>query len=422
MGLAWCARPEVAYRVHPDCSPPWHNVSVVPRPAPWIAQKARLRQPLAVDVAEVAVVGAGPAGLAAAAAAQSRGLQVQVLESAVSVATTWRAHYDRLHLHTTRGLSGLPGKAIPSTAGRWVSRDDFIAYLEDYAHVNQLPIRFGAHVQRVERENGVWRLNTDVEQFRSRNVVIATGYNRTPHIPPWPGLESFSGDLIHSSQYRNPSRYQGLDVLVVGAGNSGAEIATDLAEGGARKVWISVRTPPNIVRRNFGPIANQYVGIAVHRLPVHVVDRVSLALQRLTIGDLTDVGLASPTKGIFTRAREEHIPLIDVGFLRCVRKRQLEVVDAVERLTPGEVVCGGKTIPAQAVIAATGFSRGLEPLVGHLGVLGPTGRPTEHAPRAASGASGLYFIGYTNPIVGNLYEISRVAVRLAAVIAGDTGR
>ncbi len=98
------------------------------------------------------VVGAGPAGLAAAAAARSGGLQVQVLEAASSVATSWRTHYDRLHLHTTRGLSGLPGLPIPRRAGRWVSRDDFIAYIESYARVNQLPIRFDTTVERVDRE------------------------------------------------------------------------------------------------------------------------------------------------------------------------------------------------------------------------------------------------------------------------------
>lgn len=346
-----------------------------------------------------------------------RGLRVQLLESSRSVGTSWRTHYDRLHLHTTRALSGLPGRGIQRSAGRWVSRDDFIAYLEDYANVNQLPIRFGVRVQRINREEGGWRVSTEVDELHAPNVVVATGYNHTPLIPDWQGRQSFEGELIHSSQYRNATPYRGRDVLVVGAGNSGAEIAADLIEGGARKVWISIRTPPNIVRRNFGPIANQYVGIAVHRLPVNFVDRVGLTLQRLTIGDLSEWGIPAPVKGIYTRVLEEHIPLIDVGFLDLLKKRQIEAVGAVESFSADQVMCGERAVRPQAVIAATGFSRGLEPLVGHLGVLGPTGRPTVHAPRAASDTPGLYFIGYTNPIVGNLYEISHIALELATAMS-----
>ncbi|HEX6348439.1 MAG TPA: NAD(P)-binding domain-containing protein, partial [Candidatus Dormibacteraeota bacterium] len=91
---------------------------------------------------EMVVVGAGPAGLAAAGAARQRGREVQVLEASGAVGATWRQHYDRLHLHTTRRLSALPGQEIPAAAGTWVSRDDFIAYLEDYARRQDIPIRF----------------------------------------------------------------------------------------------------------------------------------------------------------------------------------------------------------------------------------------------------------------------------------------
>src|SRR6266513_2252247 len=82
---------------------------------------------------ELLVIGAGPAGLAAAGAALEKGVEVEVLEAADSVGTSWRGHYDRLHLHTTRRLSGLPGQEIPRQAGTWVARDDYVAYLEDYA-------------------------------------------------------------------------------------------------------------------------------------------------------------------------------------------------------------------------------------------------------------------------------------------------
>jgi putative flavoprotein involved in K+ transport len=366
---------------------------------------------------QVIVVGAGPAGLAVAAAAGERQLEVEVLEAGPSVATSWRRHYDRLHLHTTRRLSGLPGQGIPPASGRWVSRDDLIAYLEDYAVKQRLRIRFGTTVDRVDRQDGHWRLTASSGALTARSVVIATGYNRAPLMPNWPGRDTFMGELLHSSAYRNPTPYRGRDVLVVGAGNSGAEIAADLVEGGARKVWISIRTPPNIVRRNVGPLANQHLGIAVHRLPVGFVDRVGLLMQKLTIGDLRSFGLAPPRKGIYTRVLEEHIPLIDVGFLDHLKSGEIQVVPALDRFAGAEAWCGERSLRPDVVIAATGFSRGLEPLVGHLRVLGPSGRPNVHAPGVDPVAPGLFFIGYSNPIVGNLYEVSRVARKLAGAMA-----
>jgi cation diffusion facilitator CzcD-associated flavoprotein CzcO len=371
-----------------------------------------------VGETQVFVVGAGPAGLAAAAVAHRAGLEVEVLESTDAVGASWRSHYDRLHLHTTRGLSGLPGIPIPERMGRWVARDDFVFYLEDYARGIDVPIRFGVRLERIDHSARGWRLTTNRGPVEAGLVVVATGYNHTPRLPAWPGNKGFTGELVHSSTYRNPAPFRGRDVLVVGAGNSGAEIAADLVEGGAGKVWISIRTPPNIVRRdNPGGIAPQHLGILMRPLPRAIVDPLSLFVQKVFVGDLSRFGIPAPTKGVATRVAEEQIPLIDVGFLAQLKAGRIAVVPGVTAFEGADVICDGRRVQPDAVIAATGYSPGLEPAVGHLGVLAPSGRPARHAPDSDPKVPGLFFIGYSNPISGNLREIAHDARRLAPVLA-----
>jgi putative flavoprotein involved in K+ transport len=368
-------------------------------------------------------VGAGPAGLAAAAEAHRNGLTAVILDAAEAVGASWRGHYDRLRLHTTRGLSGLPGVPIPARLGRWVARDDFIAYLEHYARRVGVPIRLGIRVERIEKTASGWRLITSRGRLEAGQVVVATGHNHTPRLPDWPGHGGFTGELTHSSGYRNAASYRGRDVLVVGAGNSGAEIAADLVEGGAGKVWISIRTAPNIVRRD-GPagIAPQQLGILMRPLPRSIVDPLSLLVQKLVIGDLSRYGMAAPASGVATRVLDGHIPLIDVGFLAQLKARRIEVVPGITGFDGSEVICGERRLKAHAVIAATGYGSGLEPLVGHLGVLDSKGRPSIHAPQSSPQAVGLFFIGFSNPISGNLREIARDARALGPALAMGAAR
>ena len=302
--------------------------------------------------------------------------------------------------------------------GQWVARDDFVSYLEDCADSLDVRMRLGVRVQRIDRAGDGWRLTTNQGPVEADRVVVATGYNHTPWLPDWSGMDGFTAELTHSSAYRNPSPYRGRQVLVVGSGNSGAEIAADLAEGGAAKVWISIRTPPNIVRRdNPGGIAPQHLGIVMRPLPAAIVDPLSLFVQRLFVGDLTRYGIPSPTKGVATRVKEEQIPLIDVGFLDQLKAGRITVVPGLDSFEGPEVICGGQRLKPDAVIAATGYSHGLEALVGHLGVLDAGGRPSRYAPASHPNAPGLFFIGYSNPISGNLREIARDARRLGLVFA-----
>ncbi|MER8042130.1 NAD(P)/FAD-dependent oxidoreductase [Streptomyces sp. NPDC094032] len=375
----------------------------------------------------VYVIGGGPGGLAVAAALRAQGVRAVVLEKTDAVGASWRRHYDRLRLHTTRRLSALPGLAIPRSFGRWVARADVVRYLEKYAEVHDLEIVTGVEVDRVERvergggDGGEWVLHaTGGRRLVGSAVVVATGYNHTPRLPDWPGLDRYLRDreLVHASAYRDPAPYKGRDVLVVGVGNTGAEIAADLAEGGAARVRLAVRTAPYIVRRSTAGWASQRNGILIRRLPVGLVDRLTGLLGRFMTADLSAYGIPRPSGGLYSRARQGAIPVQDVGLVAAVRAGKVEPVAAVESFDGGEVVLAdGSRITPDAVIAATGYARALEPLIGHLGVLDERGRPVARGARCPGGAPGLYFTGFTNPISGMFREMAIDAERIARRIA-----
>lgn len=373
------------------------------------------------DLEDGVVVGGGPAGLALAASLQRKNISPLVVDAAAEVGASWKGHYDRLHLHTVRWLSHLPGLRIPRSEGKWVPRDGVVRYLKDYAEHHRLRIQHNTTVAKVEPDGSGWRLDTDHGTLRAQVVAIATGYNRQPVVPDWPDSDSFEGEIIHSSHYRNGRPYADKDALIVGIGNSGAEIAVDLTEHGARKVWLSVRTPPNIQRRDVGGLPTQVIGVVSRKLPGRVIDKLSLTTQRLTVGDLTPYGLGPPQRGVYSRAHgDERIPLLDVGLLDALKARKVSVVAPVDAFEGREVILSdGTRLAPDVVIAATGFRRGLEPLVGHLGVLDGKGNPSVHGATTHPNAPNLYFIGYSNPLSGNLRELGIDARRIARVVASS---
>jgi putative flavoprotein involved in K+ transport len=325
-----------------------------------------------------------------------------------------------------RGLSGLPGFAIPRAAGRWPSRDAVIDYLERYRARHELEVRARTEAERVtaaEAQDGDgirWVIHTTSgERLPARSVVVATGHAHTPYVPDWPGRQAYTGQLRHAREYRNAVPFAGLDVLVAGVGNSGSEIATDLAEGGARRVWIAVRTPPQIVRRDVAGWPAHATGILVSRLPVALVDPVARLQRRLTIPDLAPYGIPLPDDGLLSRVRRTgEVPLQDVGFVGAVRSGKVTPVAAVTGFDGDKVqLADGSALGAQAVIAATGYRRGLDKMAGHLGVLDENGMPKVHGGPPA--APGLYFLGYGVSLRGMLRDIAADARRVAPAVARD---
>jgi cation diffusion facilitator CzcD-associated flavoprotein CzcO len=338
------------------------------------------------------VIGAGPAGLASAAELRRRGVPAVVLERGDGIASSWRGRYDRLRLNTSRWFSKLPGRSYAPGTGVFPTPEEVVSYLEDYARDNALDVRLRTHVERIDPDGGGWAVRTSAGDFPAEHVVVAAGYEHTPFVPEWPGRDRFRGSLLHAAEYRNPEPFRDRDVLVVGPGCSGMEIAYDLAEGGARKVRLAVRTPPNIlIRSPMGPA----FALALMRVRPQRADRVVNFMRSKEVGDLTEFGLPVPEEGTFSRLRRLGVApaIVDKVVIEAIRERRIEIVASIESLdeTGADLVDGARIEP-DAVIAATGYRTGLEPMVGHLGVLDDHGAPRVFAAQAA--APGLRFVGY----------------------------
>ncbi|QVQ52239.1 NAD(P)/FAD-dependent oxidoreductase [Spiractinospora alimapuensis] len=190
----------------------------------------------------LAIIGAGQAGLATAHAANHNGVHPVVLEAAEHPGGSWPDYYDSLTLFSPARFSGLPGRAMPGDPDRYPLRDEVLDYLRDYASHLDADIRCGHRVERVEHTPKGFVLTTgDGVAVRARTVVAATGGFTRPHTPSLLGLDTFSGQVLHTAAYRSPDSFSGQRVIVVGGGNSGVQIAAELAE--VAQVSLATRKP-----------------------------------------------------------------------------------------------------------------------------------------------------------------------------------
>lgn len=368
---------------------------------------------------ETLVIGASAAGLATAAELRRLGREFEIVESEDTVAASWRRHYDRLHLHTPKAFSALPGLPMPARWPRYPARDQVVEYLELYREHFGLQPHFGEAAHRVERLDGAWHTTTSKGTWRSANVVIATGRARVPVRPTWPAMDQYRGDLLHSSEYRNGDRWKGRPVLVVGFGNSACEQALDLVEHGA-EVHLAVRSPVNVLPRDiFGVVPVLPLGIVMRRLPTRVADALAWPIVRSTVGDVRRLGLRKLPYGPNTQmARDHHVPLLDIGTMDQIKQGRIAVHGDLDRFTEnGVVFADGAKVTVDAVVLATGYRASVgDFLVGWEAVCDSMGTPT--ASGAPTALGGLYFCGmYVSP-AGMLREIGIEAARIATHISG----
>jgi thioredoxin reductase len=353
------------------------------------------------------IIGAGPAGLAVAGRLSKLNIPYEIIEMTDNVASTWRNHYDRLHLHTAKDLSHLPHLKFPKEYPIYVSKNDVVSYMENYAEHFNIKPHFREKATSIKNENGTWITTTASDKvWQSDSIIIGTGSNRVQNSPSWPGLDNFKGIIQHSKDYRNGKEYKDKNVLIIGMGNTGAELAIDLNENGA-KTYISVRGPVNIVTRDFNGKPTQYTAIKLQKLPPWLNDFIANTVQKLTIGDLSKYGIQNLKMSPSAQLRElGKTPIIDLGTIDLIKKGEVNIKPGIQNFTQNGIVFeNGEKHKFDAVILATGYKPEVEDFL----------ESTEYIfnslnlPKSPiiEQNKGLYFIGFDLYNGGVLYSIHR---------------
>jgi len=364
--------------------------------------------------ARVVVVGAGPAGLATARELQKRGIRPRVLERGPALAHTWVNLYDSLTLHTGKHLSTLPGLRFHRSTPLFPTRDHFIDYLQRYARTFDVPVETDSMVERATppTNGGRWRLATTRGTVEADAVVFATGIVANPVVPNLPGRERFGGRVLHSIEYRRPEPFRGRRVLVVGVGNSGGEIASELADAGA-DVSISVRSGAAIVPLTLLGVPIQYVAAVLWKLPKPIRQVVVSLVRRITIARR-----GPPVVPALDLMKLERIPVIGFHLDQAVRTGRVRVLPCITGFTnDGAHFSDGSTHTFDDVILATGYRPALQPLEGLVrtdarGFALRTNRVT------SADQPGLYFVGHNYDVTGGLRNIWKDAPLAADAVVG----
>jgi cation diffusion facilitator CzcD-associated flavoprotein CzcO len=359
-----------------------------------------------MEATDVVVIGAGPSGLAVGACLQERQINFIILEREHQVGSSWRKHYERLHLHTTKSRSSLPFRSFNRSCQRYVSRSDVVHYLEEYAAFFKLKTRLGEDVHTARKQGNEWLIESTSHALCAPYLVVASGLNAEPVTPHFPGIESFRGRLLHGAEYVNATPFVGQRVLVVGMGNTGAEIALDLCEHDAH-VTISVRNGVHVVPRDLFGVPVQLVAtIATRLLPLKINDAVFPPILDFALGDLSKHGIRRPRQGILEQVvKSGKIPVLDVGTAKRIREGRIQIMPGLATmLEAGVIFEGGEERPFDAIIFATGYRANFQNFL-HL---------DKNVTDSSRGVDPpVYFVGFKNPVTGLLWEISKEAQAVA---------
>lgn len=361
----------------------------------------------------VVIVGAGPGGLATSAELSRVGIAHLVLERGDTIAHTWENLYDSLVLHTGKHMSALPGMRFHKSTPLFPSRAQFLGYLQAYARRFAVPVETGTEVTSAQRDGDGWLLHTTGRPVRTHVLVLATGIVASPRVPELPGRELFPGTVRHSVEYRRPDGYAGRRVLVVGVGNSGGEIGSELARNGAR-VTIAVRSGANVVPLQLAGIPIQYLSFLVRRLPRAVQEVVVKAMALLA-----RVRRGAPVLPRPAHSPLDAIPLIGFHLVDAIREGLVVVKPGVDAFTArGVRFTDGSEGEFDEVILATGFTAALRPVEG-LVQLDARGFARRRDRVISEDQPDLYVVGHNYDSTGGLSNIRRDSRLVAERLATD---
>jgi hypothetical protein len=364
------------------------------------------------------IIGASVAGLATAACLRRKKIPIVIIEQSNEVATPWRNHYLRLHLHTNKRTSHLPYKKFAAGVPRYPTREEVVAYLDDYSKAFDVSPLFGTKALAIQKQPDGWITETTNGSFQSKHIVIATGAFSTPKLADFSGIETFTGTVLHSTQYKTGSDFKNQQVLVIGFGNSACEIAMDLHEQGAHPC-MSVRNAVNIVPREVAGIPLLELTQVLGKLPPRLADQLNKPLLRLLIGDITKLGLRQLPYGPMEQIKKDKtIPVIDIGVVKYIRKGYIKVLGAIKNIQGTTVYFeNGEQQHFDAIIAAIGYETGTSQFV-PLQERGDDYRKPIQA-QQYFGKDGLYTCGFNINATGLFHEIAKEAKIIAADIANQ---
>lgn len=364
------------------------------------------------------IIGASVAGLASAAALQKKGIEYLIIEKEVQTVMPWRNHYERLHLHTSKNLSGLPYKKFGKSIPGYPSRQQVVDYLDDYQKEFNISPILNTEAVSIRNENGYWITETNNGIFQSTCLVIATGAYGKPKAVSFKGMETFKGKLLHSYSYKTGRDFKGQQVLVVGFGNSACEIAIDLYEQGAIP-YMSVRSAVNVIPRDLFGIPILGISLLMSRLPPRLADAINAPLLRVLFGDMSKLGLKKKSCGPFEQIQKEGtIPLLDIGTIKHIREGHIRIYDDISYIDGNTVhFANGKKEVADAIITATGYYRDYANII-HVNKDRFEDLKLPVSKQQYFGRDGLYFCGFWVAPTGQFREIGLDAKR----IAGDISR
>ncbi|ATW46904.1 ArsO family NAD(P)H-dependent flavin-containing monooxygenase [Streptomyces peucetius] len=346
------------------------------------------------QVADVVVIGGGQSGLAAGYHLRRLGVDFVILDARATPGGAWQHTWDSLRLFSPAAYSSLPGRLMPPQPGEtYPDAQHVVDYLADYEKRYELPVQHGVSVSGVHRDGPFLRVGTDCGDWTARAVVSATGRWSRPFLPAVPGRDLFAGRLLHTVEYRRPQDFAGQSVIVVGGGNSGAQIAADLTLDGIDMTWVTQR-PPRF-------LADDIDGRVL--FDVATARRRALDEGRTETGGVASLG-----------------DIVAVPPVRAARDAGLLTARPMfERLTANGVEwADGSRAEADAVIWCTGFRPALAHLA-PLGLRGPRGHIPTHGTQALA-ETRLHLLGYgdwTGPASATLIGVGRPARDAARQIA-----